>query len=529
MPARTGTDSAGSRAGWSFALLTIVLFAASTLLLMAHFGAYLLYAAQAITYPFELDYGEGIVWYQALMIPDGRMYGDITTYPFIAFHYPPAYHMVSRALSLVTGDMLVAGRLVSVASTLVIAGIAACIVKQSTPPGTSRIAGICGAAIAGLSIFCLNPMLQWSHLMRVDMLAIAFSFLGVFFAVRPTTRPYHFYLAVLFFVAAIFTKQTSVAAALATVPVLFLVNRWNTVRACLFGLAVAVACLAAMTWATDGGFLRHIVQHNINRFDLRVVYWNLRLPLYEYGFLLAAIISIVTFWWRQVGLRSRRARIPVAYGTLMDPGTRAMVIMPLYLFTSSLTLLTMGKSGATLNYFIEWMCTWCVLIGLIITTEVGRTGSAVFGGASIRFGASIPGFLAVLGLLFQAYFTSDPRTDRFRNQQQIAALSQLTEKVRAASGPVLSEDMVLLVRVGKDVPWEPSIFAELGSLGRWDETLITDMINHRRFSFIVTVSQPGHGFHEARFNPAVQRAIETAYPRIEEIAGYLVRSPPGPL
>ena len=73
MPARTGTDTAGSRAGWSFALLTIVLFAASALLLMAHFGAYLLYAAQAISYPFELDYGEGIVWYQALKIPDGRL------------------------------------------------------------------------------------------------------------------------------------------------------------------------------------------------------------------------------------------------------------------------------------------------------------------------------------------------------------------------------------------------------------------------------------------------------------------------
>lgn len=336
MPARTGIDSAGSRAGWSFALLTIVLFAASALLLMAHFGAYLLYAAQAISYPFELDYGEGIVWYQALKIPDGRMYGDITTYPFTVFHYPPAYHMVSRAVSLMTGDMLVAGRLVSVASTLAIAGIAACIVRQSTPPGTPRIAGICGAAVAGLSIFCLNPVLQWSHLMRVDMLAIAFSFLGVFFAARPTTRPYHFYLSVLFFVAAIFTKQTSVAAALATVPVLFLVNRWNTVRACLFGLAVAVACLAAMTWATDGGFLRHIVQHNINRFDLRVVYWNLRLPWFEYGILFASIISIVTFWGRQVGLRSPRAWIPVAYGKLMDPGARAMVIMPLYLFTSSL-------------------------------------------------------------------------------------------------------------------------------------------------------------------------------------------------
>lgn len=528
MAARIGATTAGSRAGWWFALVTITLVAAAIALLVMHFGAYLLYAAQAISYPFELDYGEGIVWYQALMIPDGRMYGDITTYPFIVFHYPPAYHMASRAFSLLTGDMLVAGRLVSVLSTLAIAGIAAGIVKHGTPPGTPRIAGIVGAGVAGLSIFCLNPVLQWSYLMRVDMLAIAFSFLGVFFALRPTTKPCHFYLSILCFVIAIFTKQTSVAAALATVPVLFLVDRSKTIRACLLGAAVAVTCLAAITWATDGGFVRHLISYNLNRFDIRVVYWNLRLPRQEFGILFASIISITIFWGRKLHGCPPRSWIPVAHGTLIDPGSRAMVIMPLYLFTSSLTLLTIGKSGATLNYFIEWMCTWSVLTGLIIATEVGRTGSAVFRGVPFRVGASIPGFLAVLGLLFQAYYISDPRTDRFRDQEQIADLFRLNERVRAAPGPVLSEDMVFLVRGGKEVPWEPSIFAELGSLGRWDETLITDMIHDRRFSFVVTVASPGRGFHPARFNPAVQRAIEAAYPRIEEIAGYLVRSPPEP-
>lgn len=529
MPTRIGATATGSRAGWWFALLTITLVAASTTLLVKHFGAFLLYAIQAISYPFELDYGEGIVWYQALQIPDGPMYGDITTYPFIVFHYPPVYHMASRALSLLTDDMLVAGRVISVASTLVIAGIAAWIVRLASPSGTPRVAGIVGAGIAGLSVFCFNPVLQWAHLMRVDMLAIAFSFLGVFFALRPAPRTYHAYLSIMFFVAAIFTKQTSVAAAAATVPIMFLIDRRNAFRACLFGAIVAVVCLAAMTWATDGGFLRHLISYNLNRFDLKVAYWNLHLPRHEFGILFASIISIVTFWWRKLDRHPTREWIPVAHQTMIDPGTRPMVIMPLYLIMSSLTLATMGKSGATLNYFIEWMCTWSVLVGLIIASEAGRTGTAVFKGLPIRFGACIPGFLAVLGLLFQAYSISDPRTDRFRSQQQIADLSRLTERVRVAPGPVLSEDMVLLVKGGKEVPWEPSIFSELGSLGKWDETLITDMIRERRFSFVITVNSPGHGFHPARFNPAVQQAIEAAYPRIDEIAGYLVRSPPGAL
>jgi hypothetical protein len=33
---------------------------------------YLSYATRAITFPFGLDYGEGIVWQQALLIPGSR-------------------------------------------------------------------------------------------------------------------------------------------------------------------------------------------------------------------------------------------------------------------------------------------------------------------------------------------------------------------------------------------------------------------------------------------------------------------------
>jgi len=35
---------------------------------------------QSIQYPYGLEYGEGIVWQQALLIPGPRMYGDIITF-----------------------------------------------------------------------------------------------------------------------------------------------------------------------------------------------------------------------------------------------------------------------------------------------------------------------------------------------------------------------------------------------------------------------------------------------------------------
>jgi hypothetical protein len=81
-------------------------------------------AGSLLAYPFG-DYGEGIVWQQALLIPGPRMYGPIDHLPFIVFHYPPVYHLMSRAVMSFGIDPLAAGRIVSLAANAVIAiGIA---------------------------------------------------------------------------------------------------------------------------------------------------------------------------------------------------------------------------------------------------------------------------------------------------------------------------------------------------------------------------------------------------------------------
>lgn len=54
------------------------LFGIAVLGMTVHFIFFLKYTFAAVRYPFQLDYGEGIVWQQALLIPGSRMYGDIT-------------------------------------------------------------------------------------------------------------------------------------------------------------------------------------------------------------------------------------------------------------------------------------------------------------------------------------------------------------------------------------------------------------------------------------------------------------------
>jgi len=98
-------------------------------------------------------------------------------------------------------------------------------------------------------------------------------------------------------------------------------------------------------------------------------------------------------------------------------------------------------------------------------------------------------------------------------------------RIARAKKPVLSDDMVLLLRAGKEVPWEPAIFAELANRGRWDQKLIIDRINSREFAMIVTSGHRGSLPFDARYTPEVSRAIEAAYPYIEQVAGRTVRSP----
>ena len=109
----------------------------------------------------------------------------------------------------------------------------------------------------------------------------------------------------------------------------------------------------------------------------------------------------------------------------------------------------------------------------------------------------------------------------FSTPAETRELADLVVRIGAADRAVLSEDMVLLMKAGKGVPWEPAIFAELGSIGRWDERLIIDRIVAHDFSFVVTAP----GMREDRFTKPVRQAIVAAYPRTEDQAGFKLHFP----
>jgi hypothetical protein len=491
---------------WSLPSVSVpVLFAALIAILTVHLAAVLKFWFVSLRFPFGLDYGEGIVWQQALLIPSTRMYGDITHFPYIVFHYPPLYHLAVRAIASFDVDWLMAGRGLSMAAALAIGALAAALTYHATR-NEGRMASATAASIAGLITFTYLPLVIWAALMRVDMFAIALSFAGVYCAVRSLERPWLLYCAMVLFVAAVYTKQTEIAAPLATLTVLFVIEPRRTSGAIGFGITLAISALALMEWRTDGGFLRHIMLYNINRYSFPMAVLRVAKQAMHALYFRIALAGVVGAC--RSAMRTDRQAWRTSTGCIP-------IIFALYFVISTAMLATVGKSGAMANYFIEWMCVWSVLIGVFV--------APVLAGYSAQ---PLPAFGLAAALLFQVAVLPVWLFGSWADPAEVPVMQALVDKIKAASAPVSSDDMILLMRAGKPVPWEPAIFAQLTATGAWDQTPLVAMVRRHAFAFLVTAGQHGDALYDDRYSPELSTAIETAYPRIERYGRLMVHLPP---
>jgi hypothetical protein len=460
-------------------------------------------ALVAIRYPWGLDYGEGIVWQQLIDIVSGNGYGPIDRFGGIVYHYPPLYHVATSALARMAGiDMLMAGRTLSFGCTILSAALVMFVVHRGSGWLTGRRCHPAIAAFAAMSMLGFVVVFRWAPMMRVDMLASLMMLLGVALALAAVDRPRLIHAAALCFVAALFTKQTMVAGPAAVFATLL----WLRPRIAVAGLATSLASgtvvLAALAIATDGGVLRHLFLYNVNRME----FWRLRyiwpqleayLPL-----LLMAGIGVAA-----AVRRVRQRRGPAG----AEPDAVRLGMLLAWGVTQTLMLGLIAKSGANVNYMIDWFVVTAVFAGLGIAAVVA-------GAVRVPGGMPVVALLLLAQLLIAPNASFDPRELDGRARDA----ARLTAIVAHAPGPVISDDMVVLIRAGKRVSWEPSIFAELASVGRYDDRPIIAMIHRGAFGVFVTEGWRGNPDFDSRYNPAVIAAIEQAYPRAEQIGAFVV-------
>lgn len=487
---------------------------------------YLVYAGRAITFPFGLNYGEGDVWQQVLMMPGPRMYGNITHPPFIIFEYPPVYHLLVRVLIALGIDPLAAGRSISLGATVAIAvlagGITFAATRQSIPSGARAF----GAVLAGLIVFAYRPIQESAVWMRVDMLAVAFSFAGVYLVTFAAHRTYNLYLAVLMFSLAIYTKQSELSAPIAALVIAAIVNvRW-ALKGVVFGLIISVLALIILLLATHGGFWQHIIVYNSqNRFLLENLDYFILRQKHDALALLTGVLAFVFLWSTEVIILPVRDRRRWVAAIRQSEKLRALSVVSLWFVLASVQLVTIGRRGSDDNYFIEWMSITAISVGIagtIVWNEV------LTGGKSLAFPSLVALFVS-LTLGTRALIRPPFEFGIVDDAKATAARGHLVDIILESRKPVLSDDMVLILRAGQQVFIEPAMFTELAEAGYWDQRPLLKLIQNHAFAVVmIQTDKLENEVAGGVFTDVVAHAIENSYPSVEHIGDYVVRRPSAP-
>jgi hypothetical protein len=309
-------------------------------------------------------------------------------------------------------------------------------------------------------------------------------------------------------VLSVYTKQTAIAAPAAALAVSLAFNWRPTVIAALSGAALWLIAFGWLEWSTGGGFGRHIIAYNASGFSTKLLI--ARLPiLWGYAFLFVSAICALALLWRDEARASSGIARPCVSSKRV-----VLAIMTLWLIFATAMLVAIGHWGAWVNYLVDWLCVCAVLAGMLAalvwqTIFVNRA----LGGMER---ASVYLYLG-LALLVAAdgRFRHPPLDDPALNEIR----QSLVREIIQATRPVLSDDMVLLLRGAREVPIEPAMFTMLAITGNWDQTSFLQLLMNGFFAFIVI-------HDKGRYTDEMLSAINLAYPRVEQLGPYIIRRPP---
>jgi hypothetical protein len=483
--------------------------------------AYFYWVAKATTYPFEFDYGEGIVLWQAAHVTRlASAYASISHYPYIVFHYPPFYHLVSWMVSKLTGNLLFAGRLVTLLSTLALCLTLGWTVYRSVPARAPKLAAIGGAVFAS-ALPCGLDNMDWALLMRVDMLGLSLTFAGLAVFIFGRTAILR-YAAFALFVASMYTKQSLIAGALACLIVAAILNIRQAMKLLLFAAALGALVLTLLVLATHGQVIRHLFLYNQNTFSLRrairLIDENVQLTLPLLVLACAGALSPLADAARAF---SRRRLAPLRARLLRSTYRLALFTFTIHFFVSGIVSLTVGKAGANSNYLLEWNLSACTLAGLVMARLIWSWKAIRLVPAAAAVAYLLPLLMVAQQAVSAFRFVAPSSSLRQEYADNVRNSETLLRILQSSPEPVMSENMTLLYRAGKQVPFEPAIVTQLAATGVWDETPLVDMIHERAFSVMLIhdIDDPD------RYSPAIARAIKENYEPGEEIGQLTVYRP----
>ena len=433
-------------------------------------GLFLWYSVNIIRFPFGADYGEAPLMDQVRRIENGdTLYkSSINEPPYIIANYPPLYPYWIAATNLILKiPLFQAGRITSLIFSLLSGYIIGLIILRLSD---NKLYGVFSAVI-----FWGHPYVMfWSSLARVDLMALAFSLLGLWILFRYKDSRLGIVLACFCFLVSAFTRQTYLLSG----PLAGFVWLWHLYRkrALIFISSFAIIGLllfGMINAITNGGFYMNIVIANINIYALpqALAKGKQLFTIWPIILVISAIILFLTIYTRYKKPSDHQGQIFqqdfLFYGLVF------------YTLGALITAGTVGKVGSNVNYFLELIAVcsvWCGLALKLIINQKNKVRIFILGLL----------FLQTVFVLGNSFILSQLTTQDLWGK--LVSYENLNEKVQVAvrEGVVLSDDfMDLVVLSGQPIYYQPFEYGELFYADLWEPTELVNQINKREFPLII--------------------------------------------
>ncbi len=453
------------------------------------------------------------MWLASTIFDGKQAYKTVDTLPYVPNPYTPLYMAVSRAINLWFGNLLMAGRWLSLLSTLATGGVVAWTIVSAASRRAPMLWRAASGAFGGVAALLADSVTHWCSLMRVDMLAVLFMYAGLGVYIVLGKRERWQYVAAILFVLAIFTKQTMLSAPLACVAFGVFTDFRQALRLGAFMVALIALGVWFLNVVTSGGFLTNVIGYNVNRFSWTLaglqIFNHLRDSIGWVAIAAAAFAGTL-----RLPIIRKRGRWQWLEARSRSSYTRAILLASLNCIFAAGGMVAVGKVGAVYNHLIAWDISTRLLAGLFLFPLLATWGFRKMAPAIATLAAVL-----CLGLLLP------PALTLILHQSTPPGVTKLEAEtlsvVQNTIGPVFSENLALPIRAGKPVEVEPFTVTAITETGRWDERPYVQLFETHYFRLLVIEDVQDR----ERYSAAVNAAIDRNYIQFREIGQYKLYRP----
>lgn len=462
------------------------------------------HAYQALTFAYQLDYGEGPILQIAVRAAEGRsIYPPVDEPPYVIASYLPVYYWLGGLGVKLFGVGFLFGRLLSCLAAVAIAVCAALVVWDRT---RQRFAAFLGGGL----ILAMPHFIVWSTFMRVDMLALAFAVAGFWLFLRGRRAG-----GVSAFALGVLTRRTTLAA-MGAAFVREARERGLRPAVRVFGAQIAaiLGLVGIALILTRGGLYRQLYLHTATSVGEAWTWQQLW--------------SLLWVPENPCPLRMWPAYFAITAGAAVWSAfhrpSRSLLI---YFVFSCVIFLTAGRIGSAHNYLLEPTAVGAMMFGVMWAELAPRPRGRLFlmllaGGLAAQMLWTTLHVRDTLSIL-------QPRVDP-------RASAHVVERIERADGPVLCEETGLTLFAGRQPPLMPFEFTMMAGAGALDPEPVYEAVREGRYALIVLrfnpldptevrLHEPGNHWKAGRWPDGIISGVVESYRLDEEAGPYFIFVP----